>query len=201
MSKKKWVINSHMVALFLVYAPLHSMTYGSSLHLIPLIRSFYYIVYIFWFYWQNSWRRDRKQVEREGEWHAAKGPRPGPELRTAEMWCDRRPNERHSLLQDLGLIMWTWYGYHVSTQLNKIYTKRVFSSHLSADGDEQTLGCLQLQIRFAQQQTQHLQQVTVSRGDVHQRHPVYVAGECIQRSYGDSTMSSGLNVKSKESGA
>ena len=37
-------------------------------------------IVIFWplcLYWQISWRCDRKQDEREGEWHAAKGPRPG----------------------------------------------------------------------------------------------------------------------------
>ena len=28
-----------------------------------------------WLYWQNTWRGERKQDEREGEWHAAKGPR------------------------------------------------------------------------------------------------------------------------------
>ena len=34
-------------------------------------------------YWSDSSRYDRKQVEREGEWHAAKCPRPGLKHRAA----------------------------------------------------------------------------------------------------------------------
>lgn len=35
--------------------------------------NFFFFIYIFlcllWLYWHNSWRYDRKQGEREGEWH------------------------------------------------------------------------------------------------------------------------------------
>lgn len=71
-------------------------------------------------------------------------------------------------------------------------------TNLPADGDEQTLCCLQLQLRLTQQQTQHLQQLTVSRGNVHQRHPVYVACKCVQCSHGNTTVTSRLCMEGRE---
>ena len=52
------------------------LIYGMSFALFFFVWS---IVYFgpFWLYWQSSLRCDRKQDESEGEWHAAKGPRPG----------------------------------------------------------------------------------------------------------------------------
>ena len=40
-----------------------------------------YFYFLFWpfivYYWQSSKRYDRKQAEREGEWHVAKGTQAG----------------------------------------------------------------------------------------------------------------------------
>lgn len=65
-------------------------------------------------------------------------------------------------------------------------------THLPADSDEQTLCRLQLQLGFAQQQTQHLQKLTVFGGNVRERHPVNVACQRVQGGHGNPTVSSGL---------
>lgn len=71
-------------------------------------------------------------------------------------------------------------------------------THLSAQSNKQTFWGLKLQLRLAQQQTQCLQQMTVSTGDVGQRNPVDVACECVQRSHGNSTVSSDLSLWRKK---
>lgn len=65
-------------------------------------------------------------------------------------------------------------------------------THLPADSNEQTLGRLQLELRFTQQQTQHLQNLAVFGGDVGKRHPVDVARQGVQGGHGDAAVSSGL---------
>ena len=60
---------------------------GTCTCAIPSPRNYVFFLLIFflsffflWLHWQKSWRYDRKQGEREGEWHAAKAPRPGVQM-------------------------------------------------------------------------------------------------------------------------
>ena len=56
----------------------------SSDHLIiQFNKIFFFFFYFLAFYDSTAEEGDRKQVEREGEWHAAKGPRPGVEPMSA----------------------------------------------------------------------------------------------------------------------
>ena len=60
---------------------------------------FKFFFFLLWLYWQNSWRGNKKQ-EREGERHAAKGPRlqQGQSLCTWDAcstnWAKRRPPKK-----------------------------------------------------------------------------------------------------------
>ncbi|KPP66362.1 cystatin-M-like, partial [Scleropages formosus] len=63
--------------------------------------------------------------------------------------------------------------------------------------DEQALCCLQLQLRLTQQQTQNLHQATLFVGDVHQRHPVDVPCQRVERCNANSGVCPGLGQRSK----
>lgn len=76
----------------------------------------------------------------------------------------------------------------------------ITASYLPSDGDDQTLSCLQLQLGFIQQQTQHLQNLRVFRANIGKWHPVYIPCKCVQCRHSHSTESSDLWAKKREGG-
>lgn len=81
---------------------------------------------------------------------------------------------------------------------DRIKEHSITASYLPSDGDDQTLSCLQLQLGFIQQQTQHLQNLRVFRANIGKWHPVYIPCKCVQCRHSHSRESSDLWAKKRE---